>query len=77
MFHFIHAGFVIITNMTNNPRKTSPSSPPCEGGERGVVISSDLTDIFYFVGIYFVYCLSLVLYLYCSDKSNAPVLLGH
>ena len=25
-FHFIHAGFVTITSMANNPRKTSPSS---------------------------------------------------
>ncbi|OHC06561.1 MAG: hypothetical protein A3K50_11210 [Planctomycetes bacterium RIFOXYD12_FULL_42_12] len=39
-FHFIHAGFVTITSMASNPRKTSPSSSPCEGGERGVVISS-------------------------------------
>jgi len=39
-FHFIHAGLLTITGMANEPRKTIPSSPPCEGGERGVVISS-------------------------------------
>ncbi len=39
-FHFIYAVFVPITIMVNSLWKTSPSSPPCEGGERGAVISS-------------------------------------
>jgi len=34
--------------MVNSLWKTSPSSPPCEGGERGVVVSSFLIEEFYF-----------------------------
>jgi len=30
--------FVAVTNVTNSPKKTSPSSPPCEGGDKGEVV---------------------------------------
>ena len=39
-FHFIYVVFVSITNMVSSLWKTSPLSPPCEGGDKGEVISS-------------------------------------